>query len=164
LNSERIYEENKGWYWDGAQSAEGIIWGGCLESIDELLCHGLKIPPLEDFENIILITETSEEIPSAEYVFRVYRALGERGILERVRAILVGRPKAWEFNKQQSTEEKDLYRENQREIILRAVRVYNKKVPLIQNVDFGHTDPQVALPYGQKIRIDSATRKIFAKF
>ena len=164
LNNERIYEENKGWYWDGAQSAEGIIWGGCLESIDELLCHGLKIPPLEDFENIILITETSEEIPSAEYVFRVYRALGERGILERVRAILVGRPKAWEFNKQQSTEEKDLYRENQREIILRAVRVYNKKVPLIQNVDFGHTDPQVALPYGQKIRIDSATRKIFAKF
>ena len=84
--------------------------------------------------------------------------------MQRVRAILVGRPKAWEFNKQQSTEEKDLYRENQREIILKAVRAYNEKAPLIQNVDFGHTDPQIALPYGQKIRIDSTARKIFAKF
>ncbi len=164
LNKERIYEENKGWYWDGIQSAEGITWGGCLESIDELLRHGLKIPSLEDFENIILIAETSEEMPPAEYVFRVYRALGERGILERVKAILVGRPKAWEFNKQQSTAEKDIYRQTQREIIVKAVRIYNKNVPIIQNVDFGHTNPQIALPYGQKIRIDSMTRKIFANF
>ena len=164
LDKKRMYEKNDGWFWDGNNDAKGISWGGCVESIDEILRHGIKMPTLEQFEQCILFMETSEEIPSSDYVFRVYRALGERGILERVKGILIGRPKAWEFNKQQSTEEKDLYRKNQRETILRAVRLYNKKVPIIQNVDFGHTDPQIALPYGQKTRIDSATRKIFAKF
>ena len=87
LDAERVYEKNDGWYWDGSQSTQGITWGGCLESIDEMLRHGVQIPSLEDFENIVLFTETSEEIPAADYVFRVYRALGERGILERVKCV-----------------------------------------------------------------------------
>jgi len=33
-----------------------------------------------------------------------------------------------------------------------------------RNLDFGHTNPQIALPYGGRIRIDSSTRKIFATF
>jgi len=90
LEKERVYEKNEGWYWDGSQNTKGIIWGGCLESIDELLRHGVQIPSLENFNDIILFTETSEEIPSADYVYRVYRALGERGILVRVKAVLVG--------------------------------------------------------------------------
>lgn len=106
IDKERTYEPNDGWKWDGAQNAEGVTWGGCLESIDELLRHGVKIPPLTDFGNVILFTETSEEIPSADYVFRVYRALGERGILDRVKGVLVGRPKAWERNKQNNTDQK----------------------------------------------------------
>ena len=104
LTKHRLYEPNEGWIWDGNNSAEGISWGGCMESIDELLRHGVDIPSLEDFSNVILLTETSEEIPPASYVCRVYRALGERGILERIKAILVGRPKAWEFDKQNNKE------------------------------------------------------------
>ena len=95
LEKERTYEPNDGWQWDGDADAEGILWGGCVESIDELLRHGVQTPSLGDFEDIVLFTESSEEIPPADYVFRVYRALGERGILERVKGILVGRPKAW---------------------------------------------------------------------
>ena len=67
----RMYEPNEGWSWDGNGATEGITWGGCLESIDEMLRHGVPIPSLEAFENVILMTETSEEIPSSEYVFRV---------------------------------------------------------------------------------------------
>lgn len=164
LNRERIYEKNEGWYWDGSVDTEGITWGGCLESIDELLRHGVQIPTLDEFENIILFTETSEEIPSADYVKRVYRALGERGILKKVKGILVGRPKAWEFDKQNSVEEKSEYRKNQREKIIKVVRQYNLTVPIIQNMDFGHTDPQICLPYGKKLRILSSEKKIFAEF
>jgi len=97
LEKERVYEPNDGWFWDGDRSAEGTTWGGCLESVDELLRHNSEIPSLHDFKDIILFTETSEEIPEHSYVFRVYRALGERGILSRVKAVLVGRPKAWEL-------------------------------------------------------------------
>ncbi len=163
-DKERTYEKNDGWFWDGEMDAEGVTWGGCLESIDELLRHNVQIPTLKEFENIILITETSEEVPSSHDVFRVYRALGERGILERVKGVLVGRPKAWHFNKQNSTEQKAEHKKQQRETILNVVRQYNKNVPIIQNMDFGHTDPQICMPYGSKVRILSSEKKIFADF
>ena len=164
LNKQRIYEPSEGWIWDGSQSAEGITWGGCVESIDEILRHGVAIPSLEDFEIIVLMTETSEEIPTANYVHRVYRALGERGILERVKAILVGRPKAWEFDKQNTKEQKEEYRKQQRETILEVVRKYNPSVTVVQNLDFGHTDPQIPMPYGMPVRVDADNKKIFVTF
>ena len=164
LNKQRVYEQNEGWFWDGSKNAEGITWGGCVESIDELLRHAISMPSLEDFENIVLLTETSEEIPTANYVHRVYRALGERGILERVKAILVGRPKAWEFDKQSSKEQKEEYRKKQRETILEVVRKYNRSVPVVQNLDFGHSDPQIAMPYGMPTRLDSEKKKISITF
>ena len=164
LTKYRLYEPNEGWIWDGNNSAEGVTWGGCVESIDELLRHGVSVPSLEDFSNVILLTETSEEIPPASYVYRVYRALGERGILERIKAILVGRPKAWEFDKQNSKLEKEKYRKEQGESIIDAVRKYNKSIPVIQNLDFGHTEPQISVPYGMSARIDSQNKKIFLTF
>lgn len=164
LNKHRNYEPNVGWIWDGNQNAEGITWGGCVESIDEILRHGGRIPSLEDFENIILLAETSEELPPADYVYRVFRALGERGILERVKGILIGRPKAWEFNKQNSKEQKEEYRKQQREAILETVRKYNQSIPVVQNLDFGHSDPQIPMPYGTPARIDTENKKIFVTF
>lgn len=164
LKKYREYEINEGWIWDGSTNAEGITWGGCLESIDKILRHGIKIPSLNDFKNIVLLTETSEEIPKHEYVFGVYRALGERGILERIKVVLVGRPKAWEFDKPNDAEEKKKYKQKQREVILKIIRQYNKTVPVIQNLDFGHTDPQIPFPYGKKVKVNSESKKIFVQF
>lgn len=164
LTQERIQEPNSGWVWDGTRGAEGITWGGCLESIDEILRHRIKLPSLKEFENIVLFTETSEEIPESPYVFRVYRALGELGILERVQGVLVGRPKAWEFGKERSTEEKSIYKKEQQDAILSAVRNYNPDIPVIQNIDFGHTDPQICLPMGRVATIDSSKQSIEIDF
>lgn len=138
--------------------------GGCLESIDEILRHHITLPSVKEFENIILFTETSEEIPESAYVFRVYRALGELGILERVKAVLVGRPKAWEFGKERSSEEKSAYRKEQQETILQVVRMYNSNIPVIQNLDFGHTDPQICLPMGRMAKINSSEQIIQIDF
>lgn len=164
LEKERIQEKNDGWFWSGEQNAEGITWGGCIESIDELLRHGAQIPALEDFKDVILIGETSEEMPEADNVFRVFRALGERGILGRVKGLLVGRPQAWYFNKQYTTEQKMEYRKTQRETIEKVFRQYNQTAPIVQNLDFGHTNPQIPFPYGKRVRIDSKNKKIFAEF
>ena len=166
FTTEKLYEPSEGWQWDAPSGgvAEGVTWGGCLESLDEILRHGIRMPNLEQFEEIVLITETSEEIPGHDYVRRVYRALGERGILERVRAILVGRPKAWEFDRQQSPEEKASYRRLQRETIVSTARHYNPDAPIVQNLDFGHTGPQIPMPYGSCIRIASGTQEISAMF
>lgn len=164
LKSKRPHWPNEGFVWSGDKNAEGLLWGGCIESVDEMLRHSVTIPSLEQFENIVLMLETSEEIPSAEYVFRVFRALGERGILERVQGVLIGRAKAWEFDKPNTKEQKEEYCRRQQETILRVVRLYNKEIPIIQNINFGHTDPQVPMPYGGKVRIDVENKRIFASF
>lgn len=164
LDQKRKYQENDGWYWNGTNNSEGITWGGCVESVDELLRHGTTLPNLKEFENIVLFSETSEEIPTSDYVFRVMRALGERGILERVKGLIVGRPKAWEFDKQNNDEEKIVYKNEQRETILKSFRKYNNLSPVIQNFDIGHTAPQICLPVGNKIIIDSENKKIKIDF
>ena len=153
-----------GWQWSGKNSGEGLLWGGCIESVDEMLRHGVAVPSLEQFEEIVLMLESSEEIPSSNYVSRVLRALGERGILARVKGVLVGRAKAWEFDKQKSAEEKAAYRKAQQEAVARALAQYNPDIPLVQNLDFGHTEPQVPMPYGGTARIDFPHKKIFAVF
>ncbi len=164
INQARVREDNDPWFWDKPADAQGISWGGCIESIDEIMRHGVALPSFTDLDNAILFLESSEEIPSAHYVSRVMRALGERGILERVNAVLVGRPKAWHFNNQMTAEEKKAFREEQRETIIKMVRNYNQNIPIIQNLDFGHTAPQICMPNGRNIRIDGANKKIFAQF
>ena len=164
LDKEREYETNEGWSWDGDENGEGLLWGGCVESVDEMLRHGVPIPSLEQFEDIVLMMETSEEIPSADYVSRVFRAFGERGILERIKGIVIGRAKAREFDKLRNPDERATYRKDQQETIVKAVRAYNKDIPIVQNMDFGHTEPQIPMPYGNQIRIDSENKRIFAQF
>jgi len=164
LNKERSCEKNEGWDWDGDTNTRGFTWGGCLESIDDMLRCGAPIPSLSQFESIVIILETSEEIPSAPYVFRTFRALGERGILERVQGILMGRPKATEIGNERTAEEISVYKKEQREAVLTTVRTYNKTIPIIQNLDFGHTAPQICMPYGKEITLTSKDQKIMMDF
>jgi len=164
MDNKRTYEKGEGWYWDGNMNTSGISWGGCLESIDELLRHGIQIPSLEDFKDIVLFIETSEEKPTSDYVNRFFRAFGERGILANIKALIVGRPAASSREKPNTLDERMEYKRKQRETILNIVRVYNKDIPIIQNFDIGHTVPQVCLPMGKMIRIDSENKKIFAEF
>jgi muramoyltetrapeptide carboxypeptidase LdcA involved in peptidoglycan recycling len=78
--------------------------------------------------------------------------------------VLVGRPKAWEFRKEKSTNEKVIYKAEQADMILSTIRKYNKTCPIIQNMDFGHTDPQICMPLGRTVRIDSVSKTIIANF
>jgi muramoyltetrapeptide carboxypeptidase LdcA involved in peptidoglycan recycling len=160
----RLRESNTGWVWDGVQNASGLLWGGCIESIDEMLRHAVRIPSAEQFKNIVLMLESSEEMPTAEHVRRVVRAFGERGVLGVIQGVVVGRPKAWHFNHQYSLEKKREFRLEQQEVILKTVRQYNTEIPVVQNIDFGHTDPQIPMPYGNQIRIDCKNKKLFATF
>ncbi len=164
LKRTRQHWPNPGHQFDGHSDGVGLLWGGCIESVDEMLRHGVPIPSLEQFNDIVLMLESSEELPSADYVFRVFRALGERGILARVKGVLIGRAKAWEFDKPHTVEEKEVYRKEQYGAIVRAVRAYNSEIPIIQNMNFGHTDPQVPMPYGRRVRIEAEAKRVFATF
>lgn len=164
LHKPRKMEANSGLVWDGEKNAQGVLWGGCVESFVAQFAVGAYLPPTKALEGAVLFLETAEDIPDAWLVEYVLGGMGERGWFDMFKAVLVGRPKAWEFNKPKSHEEKVMYKVEQQESILRLIREYNQTIPIIQNIDFGHTDPQIILPMGQMVRIDSTAHKIFAKY
>lgn len=164
LTKLRTFEPNEGLFWDGNENAEGILWGGCVESLLYQCTVNKYLPPTEDLTDTILFLETAEDIPEPWLVEYLLAGFGERGWFDRFKGVLVGRPKAWEFNKMKTAEEKAAYRAAQRETVLRTIREYNQTIPVVQNVDFGHTDPQVLLPMGNVARIDVVTQKIFLTY
>lgn len=164
LNMERKMEPNAGWVWNGDSNAAGILWGGCLESMSKQFELNLYLPDNEQLKGKVLFLETSEEMPTAEQVEQVLTTMGERGWLENFSAVLVGRPKAWHFTHPFTAEQKQEYTKAQQEVFTKVFRKYNSTAPLIQNMDFGHTDPQIVLPNGQMVRINSTTKQIFANY
>lgn len=159
LTRNRQYEPNEGLQWDGSVDAEGILWGGCVESLIVQAATSKYLPADHDLNGTILYIETAEDIPEHWVVEYLLTGFGERGWLNLFKAVLVGRPKAWEFDKQNNTEQKAAYKQEQRETITKVVREYNKSIPIIQNLDFGHTNPQILIPSGNKARISCADKK-----
>ena len=164
LTKTRQMEPNDGLIWDGDTDAEGILWGGCVESLIVQSTTAKYLPKSEDLEGTILFIETAEDIPDHWIVDYLLTGFGERGWYDKFQAVLVGRPKAWEFDKQNNTQAKAEYRKVQRETVLKTVREYNKTIPVVQNVDFGHTDPQIILPNGNKLRLVGSEKKLYATY
>ncbi len=97
-------------------------------------------------------------------MYRVLVGMGERDLLKRFKAVLVGRPQAWEFDKPNSPEQKAEYKKQQQEVVIKAMQEYNPESLVVFNLDFGHTDPQFIMPNGGHIRIDGINRKIIIQY
>lgn len=164
LTKTRVYEDNEGWLWDGKSNGSGALWGGCVESFVALMAANQFIPTSNDLQDAVLILETAEDIPEHWIFEYVLIGMGERGWLDLFQAIMVGRPKAWEYNKQYTSEEKQAYKKEQQATVLQTIRKYNSSIPIIQNMDFGHTDPQTIVPLGRQANINSDTKSIVFEY
>lgn len=165
LESTPPMQDCSGWRWHGAdQVAEGVTWGGNLEILSWLLMAGRQIRPSAAYDGMILLIETSEELPTATEVYRILRNMGERDLLRRFAAVLVGRAKAWSFERPNDAEGKAAYAKEQREAVLRALAEYNPGALVVFDVDFGHTDPHVVVPVGGRIRVDGPARRITVRY
>ncbi len=160
LELPRTLEENDGLYWDGEGEIEGTLWGGCVESLIFQATVGKYLPKDEDLDGVVLFIETAEDIPESWIPAYLLRGFGERGWFDKINAVIVGRPKAWEFDKQNTAEQKAEYRKEQRDEIVTSIRQYNSTIPIIQNLDFGHSDPQILLPSGGMIKINTHDKSI----
>ncbi|WP_086769600.1 S66 family peptidase [Streptomyces bobili] len=151
-----------GWIWHNADRvAEGRGWGGCLEILAGLLMADREVShDLSVYDGGVLFLETSEEMPSGTEVFRTLRSMGERGLLQRFSALLMGRAKTWSFEQPNSAADAARYAVEQREAVLSALETYAPDTLAVFDVDFGHTDPQLVLPYGGTIRVDGPERRI----
>lgn len=131
---------------------EGQLFGGCVEVLDWL--RGTDyFSAAGDLHGAVLFLETSEEGAPPSMLSRFVRCLAAMGILERLSGILLGRP-GGDVDPQTFGEYDDA--------LCKAVREeYGlNDMPIVTNMDFGHTDPMFVIPMGVKVCIDSAKREI----
>lgn len=165
FDAEPELDPAKGWTWHNADRVvEGNGWGGNLEIISWLLMADRAVRPVEEYAGGVLFLETSEDMPRSQDVYWILRNMGERGLLRQFPALLMGRAKSWSFEKRFDAEERERYRHEQREAVLRALGEYAPDTMAVFDVDLGHTDPQIVIPVGGRIRVDGPARRLHVTY
>ncbi|SHH76110.1 S66 family peptidase [Clostridium grantii] len=132
----------------GQGKVQGHLIGGCIEVLE--MMKGTELwPNLEEFENCILFFETSEDKPEPSYVECWLRNYGTLGILQKAKGIIFGKPYD------------NLYYEEYKNVLLKVVRdeLKLKCLPILYNMNFGHTAPMFTIPYGAMAEIDCESQK-----
>jgi muramoyltetrapeptide carboxypeptidase LdcA involved in peptidoglycan recycling len=142
LERPRDMQVSDGWTWLKPGRADGVLIGGCLESLEHL--RGTRFWP--SWSGALMFFETSEEAPPPERVDSILMDYENMGVFEIISGLMVGRPMRYTKEQRQ-----DLHR-----VLLERTR--NCKFPLLADMDFGHTAPQLTLPIGCKARIDSGAK------
>jgi len=140
----KLNKENRGYeILQGRGKIRGKLIGGCIEVLDWL--RGTILwPELYEWENIILFLETSEDQPSPDYIRWYLRSLNAVGIFKKINGIIIGKPRDEKYYE----EYKDQY--------LKVIRDEAKRddLPIMYNLNFGHTSPIFILPYGVEAEIE----------
>lgn len=146
-----------GWVWDGGDGAvRAPLTGGCLSMLRTELMLDTPYAGLDAFDEFVLAVDTSGEVPPPAEVERFFSALGERGTLDRVAALLVGKPET----PKGSLDDRQQYRTAQRCAIRETVREYDETLPIVFDLDFGHAAPVLPVPLGAPVSVDPAERRI----
>ena len=143
LKRPRARHSSPGWSWLRSGVAEGILIGGCLESLEH--SRGTRFWP--EWHDAIMFFETSEAPPPPERVDSLLMDYDNMGVLQRLKGLIVGRPMRYTEKEKQQL----------REVILERTKAYT--FPIVSNMDFGHTAPQFTLPIGCRARIDAESHQ-----
>lgn len=134
-----------GWnFLQGKGVRRGPLIGGCIEVFD--WARGTPVFP-EEWQDAILFLETSEEAPPPEYMTRTLRVFAAMGILEKLSGILFGRPGG-----EVPVEKFGEYDQAILQVVCDEQGL--RDLPIITNMDFGHTSPMFVIPYGVLAEID----------
>lgn len=143
LESSGEREPTEPWTWYGpARTVTGRTWGGCLEVVQEVLTAGRFPFGPSVLDGGVLLLETSEELLPAREVGWIVRALGERGLLAAVDAVLLARPPVSDLVRRPPTTERARLRAEQRDTVAGLVRRYHPEAVVCAGIPFGHTRPQ----------------------
>lgn len=139
----RKLESNRGYeLLQGTGKVQGRLIGGCMDVL-EMIKGTCLWPESAAFDKAILFVETCEEMPKPNYVEYWLRNYGAQGILQRLNGILFGRP----YN--------NCFYEEYKVSVLKVLSEFGlNKLPILYNVNFGHTDPIICLPYGALAEIN----------
>jgi muramoyltetrapeptide carboxypeptidase LdcA involved in peptidoglycan recycling len=141
----RELHESEGWVTIREGVATGPLFGGCLETI----CWHLKgSATWIDPEGAIVLLETSEEAPPPAHVDSYLTDLEQLGVFDSAAGLLVARPKHY------SADDRQLLWE------VVARRTEAAGIPALGNVEAGHADPMVTLPFGAAAEIDAGLKTL----
>ncbi|MFC6591853.1 S66 peptidase family protein [Deinococcus lacus] len=145
-NVRRPFEAGDGWTWLQEGTGEGHLLGGCVEILDMLSGTPGELP-LEMWRGAIMALETSNDVPPPSQVGYWLRNWAAKGVLQGLSGLMLARPRDYtpEMTEQLYTWVRRVLKEAGRE-----------DLPVVANVDFGHTSPQLCLPLGAQVRLDSA--------
>lgn len=136
----------------GNAKFEGKILGGCLDSIFNIfdtpryedsvyLCKKYDLfPSLNEWENKILLLETSEEKPKPELFRKMILKLQEYGIFDVISGLIVGKPQNEE------------YYDEYKQILLDEIK--NQDLSIVYNINVGHSTPRCIIPFGVNAKVD----------
>ena len=128
---------------------EGELLGGCFDVFPMFI--GTDIwPKKEEWKGKILFLETSEDEPEPDYIEYYLRNLIAQGIIDEINGIIVGKPQ----NKKYYEEYKEVYKR------LISEEANRPDLPILYNVNIGHTAPMCIFPMGQKVRVDLEKKEI----
>jgi muramoyltetrapeptide carboxypeptidase len=127
---------NEGWWILQKGEAEGVILGGNLGTFN--LLQGTEYMP--DLENSILFFEDDCESQPHHFDRDLQSVIHQPGF-SGVKALVIGR-----FQKASNMT---------REVLQKIIDTKKEleKIPVIANVDFGHTDPKITFPIGGTCKI-----------
>ena len=136
----------------------GQILGGCIDSIYTIfdnsrfddtvsICNKYSIfPSLTEWENKILLLETSEEKPTPELYKKMIQALKNYGIFDVVSAVLIGEP------------QDEVYFDEYKKILLDELA--DKSLSIVCNINVGHATPRCIIPFGVDCEVNTIEQKI----
>lgn len=132
----------------GSGRVQGHLIGGCIDVLEML--KGTEVwPDVKLWKNGILFLETSEDKLEPTYVEYWLRNYGAQGILQNINGIIFGKPYD------------NVYYEEYRKVFIKVIReeLKLKDLPILFNVNFGHTAPIITIPYGAKAEINCEEKK-----
>ena len=143
---------------NGSGKVTGRLYGGCIESIYDMYTgerHGDEaeifkkyniLPTIDEWKEIILFIETSEEAVKPEKLEIMLNCFKNNGVLENVKGIIVGKP----IDEKYYNEYKDVYHRVFKDI----------DTPVLYNVNFGHAVPRCIIPYDALATVDFDNKTI----
>ena len=126
---------------------KGKVLGGCIDSIFDMfdgeryqdmpsICQKYGLFP-NDWEDKILLIESSEELMPPEEYEKALNYLKKEGVFNKISGILVGKPMD------------NVYFKEYQEILVEVVD--NEKLPILYNINIGHCEPRCIIPFGVEL-------------
>jgi muramoyltetrapeptide carboxypeptidase LdcA involved in peptidoglycan recycling len=127
----------------GYGTVTGPLFGGCIDTF--MIYNGTTIwPKKSEFEGTILFLETSEDYPTPELLTWLLRNLAAQGVFDVICGVLFAKP----------MDEK--YYEEYKAVLCQVIgkEEHHPDLPILYNLNFGHSTPRCVLPYGIKAEIN----------